>query len=47
MEGVNWLGCTAYTLQLVIRKGMKLAEILIARVKRLIIFFYNQNKVND
>ena len=39
MEGVNWLGCTAHTLQLVIGKGMKLAEILIARIKRLIDFF--------
>ena len=39
MEGINWLGCTAHTLQLVIGKGMKLAEVLIARVKRLIDFF--------
>ncbi len=39
MEGVNWLGCTAHTLQLVIGKGMKLAEVLIARVKCLIDFF--------
>jgi hypothetical protein len=39
MDGVNWLGCTAHTLQLVIGKGMKPAEILIARVKRLIDFF--------
>jgi len=39
MEGVNWLGCTAHTLQLVIGKGMKPAEILIARVKQLIDFF--------
>ena len=40
MEGVNWLGCTTHTLQLVIGKGMKLAEILIARAKRLIDFFF-------
>ncbi len=39
MEGVNRLGCTAHTLQLVIGKGMKPAEILIARVKQLIDFF--------
>ena len=39
MDGVNWLRCTAHTLQLVIGKGMKPAEILIARVKRLIDFF--------
>ena len=39
MEGVNWLGCTAHTLQLVIGKGMKSAEILIVRAKRLIDFF--------
>jgi len=31
MKGVNWLGCTAHTLQLVIGKRMKLAEVLIAR----------------
>jgi hypothetical protein len=39
MEGVNWLRCTAHTLNLVIGKGMKPAEILIARAKRLIDFF--------
>jgi len=39
MEGVDWLRCTAHTLHLVIGKGMKPAEILIARVKRLIDFF--------
>jgi hypothetical protein len=39
MEDVKWLGCTAHTLQLVVGKGMKLAEILITRVKRLIDFF--------
>src|SRR6266480_5354646 len=39
MKNVNWLGCTAHTLQLVIGKGMKSANILIARAKRLIDFF--------
>jgi hypothetical protein len=39
LEGVNWLKCTAHTLQLVVGKGMKPAEILIARAKRLIDFF--------
>src|SRR5689334_19173696 len=39
MEGINRLGCTAHTLQLVIGKGMKPAEILVARVKQLIDFF--------
>ncbi len=39
MKGVNWLRCIAHTLQLVIGKGMKLAEVLIARVKCLIDFF--------
>ena len=39
MEGVNRLGCTAHTLQLVIGKGMKPAEVLIVRVKQLIDFF--------
>ena len=39
MKNVNWLGCTAHTLQLVIGKGLKLAEVLIARAKCLINFF--------
>jgi hypothetical protein len=39
MEGVNRLGCTAHTLQLIIGKGMKPAETLIARAKQLIDFF--------
>ena len=34
MKKANWLGCTANTLQLVIERGMKPAEILIARAKR-------------
>ena len=37
--GVNRIECTAHTLQLIIGKGMKPAEILIARVKQLIDFF--------
>jgi hypothetical protein len=36
---INQLGCSAHTLQLVIGKGMKPAEVLIARVKQLIDFF--------
>ena len=39
IEGVNRIGCTAHTLQLIIGKGLKPAEILIARVKQLIDFF--------
>ena len=39
MEGVNRLGCTAHMLQLIIGKGMKPAETLIARAKQLIDFF--------
>ena len=39
MEGISWLGCTAHILQLVVGKGMKPAEILIARTKQLINFF--------
>ena len=39
MEGVDRLGCVAHTIQLIIGKGMKPAEILIARVKQLIDFF--------
>ena len=38
MENVNWLRCIAHTLQLVIGKGMKSAEVLMARAKRLIDF---------
>ena len=36
---INQLGCSAHTLQLVVGKGMKPAEVLIARVKQLIDFF--------
>lgn len=39
MEGISWLPCTAHTLQLVVGKGMKPAEVLIARAKQLINFF--------
>ena len=33
MENVNWLGCTLHTLQLIIEKSIKPAEVLIARAK--------------
>ncbi|EXX56172.1 E2 ubiquitin-conjugating protein UBC5 [Rhizophagus irregularis DAOM 197198w] len=33
MENVNWLGCTSHTLQLIIEKSIKPAEVLIARAK--------------
>jgi hypothetical protein len=36
---INQLGCSAHTLQLVVGKGMKPAEVLIARAKQLIDFF--------
>ena len=39
MEGVNQLGCAAHTLQLIVGKGMKPAEVLVARAKQLIDFF--------
>lgn len=39
IEGVNQLGCAAHTLQLIVGKGMKPAEILVARAKQLIDFF--------
>jgi hypothetical protein len=39
MEGVEQLGCAAHTLQFIIGKGMKPAEILIAKTKQLIDFF--------
>src|SRR4051812_24565872 len=39
MAGINWQGCSSYTLQLVIGKSMKLYKTLIACAKRLIDFF--------
>jgi hypothetical protein len=39
MVGVDQLGCAAHTIQLIVGKGMKPAEILVARVKQLIDFF--------
>ena len=39
LNGVNWVGCFAHTLQLVVGKGLHTAKILILRVKRLIDFF--------
>ena len=39
LNGVNWIGCFAHTLQLVIGKGLYIAKALILRVKRLIDFF--------
>ena len=39
MEGIIRLPCTAHTLQLVIGKGLMPAETLIARAKRLMLFF--------
>ncbi|EXX64721.1 hypothetical protein RirG_140090 [Rhizophagus irregularis DAOM 197198w] len=39
MDGIEWQGCTAHTLQLVIGKGLVPVKKLIVRVKRLIDFF--------
>jgi len=39
MEGVTRLPCTAHTLQLVVGKGLMPAETLVARAKRLMLFF--------
>ena len=42
LNQISWLqrlSCTAHTIQLVVEKGLLTAEILIARVKRLINFF--------
>ena len=39
MKDVEWVGCTAHTLHLVVGKGMLPAQILILRAKRLINFF--------
>lgn len=39
LNGINWMGCFAHTLQLVIGKGLYIVKTLILRVKRLIDFF--------
>jgi len=39
MDLVEWQGCSAHTLQLIIGKGLVPVKLLIARVKRLIDFF--------
>src|SRR2546423_13111239 len=42
LNQISWLqrlSCTAHTIQLVVRKGLLAAEILIAHAKRLINFF--------
>ena len=39
MKNIEWQGCTAHTLQLVIGKGLVPVKKLITRVKRLIEFF--------
>ena len=39
MEDITRLPCTAHTLQLVVGKGLMLAETLVARAKRLMLFF--------
>jgi hypothetical protein len=39
LNGINWIGCFAHTLQLVIGKGLYIAKTLILRVKHLIDFF--------
>src|SRR5262249_51165852 len=42
---IKRLSCTAHTIQLVVGKGLLLAEILIARAKRVINFLVLQNKM--
>ena len=39
LNGIKWVGCFSHTLQLVIGKGLFVAQNLILRVKRLIDFF--------
>jgi len=39
LNGINWIGCFAHTLQLVIGKGLYIAKTLILRIKHLIDFF--------
>ena len=39
LNGINWIGCFLHTLQLVVGKGLFVAQNLVLRVKRLIDFF--------
>ena len=43
-SNIKWQPCAAYTLQLVIGKGLSSIKLLILRTKRLIDFFKTQAK---
>jgi len=44
MNAIEWQGCDAHTLQLIIGKGLVPVKVLIKRVKRLIEFFMNSKQ---
>jgi hypothetical protein len=46
MEDIIRLPCTAHTLQLVVGKGLMLAEALVARAKRLMLFFTSPKQMD-
>ena len=46
-SNIKWQPCVAHTLQLVVEKGLNPVKLLVLRAKRLIDFFYIQNKVKD
>ena len=44
MNAIEWQGCNAHTLQLIIGKGLVPVKVLIKRVKRLIEFFMSSKQ---
>ena len=46
-SNIKWQPCVAHMLQLVVGKGLNPVKLLVLRAKRLIDFFYIQNKVKD
>ena len=44
MNAIEWQGCDAHTLQLIIGKGLVPVKVLIKRVKRLIEFFMSSKQ---
>jgi hypothetical protein len=46
-SNIKWQPCVAHTLQLVVGKGLNPVKLLVLRAKRLIDFFYAQNKIKS
>ena len=44
MNAIQWQGCDAHTLQLIIGKGLVPVKVLVKRVKRLIEFFMSSKQ---